>query len=268
MPCPLHQNSPAPAPSEAAVKLVRSEKFVKDVCGKVEKGCTPHVVAFAKGLPLKDFWTIWALGLAAEEKEEKDRDEREKTFAQFVHQVQLALAEARIDAEMRVHKKSPHVYLESSPACTGGGSWKRKRNEPPTDEERFERNPLEYLRYAESCIAGPYSLDPAARKEFETPCVQCQISRREEAARIVSEAMKKVREEKARKERGAGELAPPPLGEGAAERRERADRAGTTLSDSALSRDFGLGASRPGGATLSQGERGMNDPENGRGPGP
>ncbi len=175
MPCPLHSNHPAPAPSEAAVKLVRLEKFVKDVCGKVEKGCTPHVVAFARGLSLRDFWIVWALGLAAQEKEEKDVGEREKTFADFVHRVQLALAEARIDAEMRVHQKSPHVYLESSPACTGGGSWKRKRSEPPTDEERFERSPLEYLRYAESCISGAYSLDPVARKEFETPCVQCRV---------------------------------------------------------------------------------------------
>ncbi|MEW6776593.1 MAG: hypothetical protein AB1405_09890 [Bdellovibrionota bacterium] len=260
MPCPLHSNHPAPAPSEAAVKLVRSEKFVKDVCGKVEKGCTPHVVAFARGLLLRDFWIVWALGLGAQEKDEKDRDGREKTFADFVHKIQLALAEARLNAEERVHAKNPQVYLESSPACTGGGSWNRKRSEPPTEEELFEQSPLKYLRYAESCIAGAYSLDPAPRRgpEFETPCEQCRVGMFEEIAAAAREALGEHAEEvevdlgpRCRALETSTKIAPPPLGEGAAEQRERADHAGTTLSDSALSRPS---------ATLSQGERGIKGP--------
>ncbi|MEW6776592.1 MAG: phage terminase large subunit [Bdellovibrionota bacterium] len=55
----------------------------------------------------------------------------------------------------------------------------------------------------------------------------------------------------------ATSIAPPPMGEGAPEGRERAEGPG----ERALSWDFGLGASRPGGATLSQGERGISGGE-------
>ncbi|MEW6778034.1 MAG: hypothetical protein AB1405_17180, partial [Bdellovibrionota bacterium] len=234
-----------------ALALLRSAEFVQKICGEVEEGATPHVTAFAEGLSLQDFWLVWGLGLEAQKK--KDKGEQEKLLSDFVLQVQRALARARVEAEKRVHKKSPHVYLGSSPACTGGYNWKPKRKEPLTDQQRFQRSGYNYLCYSDSCTTGLYCLDPTppGPPEPEAPCPECEEAARQKRVEFVNEILRQFRAEKAKEE--ADEIAPPPLGEGAPKEQERAGH-----TDAALSRPA---------ATLSQGERGTDEAHL-KGPGP
>ncbi len=194
--------------------LLRSAEFVKKVCDAVgTEGATPHVAAFARGLSLKDFWLVWGVGLQAQEK--KDADEQEKLLADFVHQVQVALAKARLDAEKRVFKRSPHIYLGSSPACTGGSRWKRKNGEPLSPEELFQLSGAWYLRYGEACTSGAYSLDPVppGPPEYEPPCPQCEEAARQKRVEFVNEILRRVDEKKAREK--AEESTPHPSASGA-----------------------------------------------------
>ncbi|MEW6778172.1 MAG: hypothetical protein AB1405_17885, partial [Bdellovibrionota bacterium] len=200
MPCPHHPAPAAPAPSEEALALLRSAEFVQKVCDAVEKkGATPHVIAFAEGFSLEDFWLVWGLGLEAQKK--KDKSERGKLFSDFVLQVQRALARARVEAEKRVFEKSPHIYLGSSPACTGGFHWKRKNSEPLSPEELFQRSGAWYLRHSEACTSGPYCLDPtppAAPPEPEAPCKLCEEAAQEKRTDFIKELLRQIDEKIAR----------------------------------------------------------------------
>ncbi|MEW6776913.1 MAG: hypothetical protein AB1405_11505, partial [Bdellovibrionota bacterium] len=196
-------------------------------------------------------------------------------------------AEARIDAEKRVFDKNPAAYLRYGSGREGGAEKRGWESGLDYEKNLFSSNPLAYL------LRGPGQPPPngyvkwrknrngkwvseftpegesPTAKFFEYHCgggkEKAEKERQEKQAALDAKTQKFFEELFGKKETDSPSLqspAPPPLGEGAAERRERADH-----TDAALSRDFGLGASRPDGATLSQGERGTDEISS-KGPGP
>ncbi|MEW6776037.1 MAG: hypothetical protein AB1405_07080, partial [Bdellovibrionota bacterium] len=87
--------------------LLTSPAFLEKVCAHVIDGASPHMAARFEGMKERDYWRFWEEGKKADETPEQERTERDEFLARFVDRIELALAEARIDAEKRVFDKNP-----------------------------------------------------------------------------------------------------------------------------------------------------------------
>ncbi len=125
--------------------LLTSPAFLEKVCAHVIDGASPHMAARFEGMKERDYWRFWEEGKKADEKPEQERTERDEFLARFVDRIELALAEARIDAEKRVFEKNPSAYLRYGSGREGGAEKRGWESGIDYQKNLFASNPLAYL---------------------------------------------------------------------------------------------------------------------------
>ncbi len=242
--------------------LLSSPAFLEKVCAHVAVGASPHIAARFEGMKERDYWRFWEEGKKADEKPEQERTEQDEFLVRLVDRIELALADARMNAEKRVWTNNPAAYLRYGSGREGGAEARGWESGLDREKSLFASSPLKYLlegagqpgretRIGWTRGRGGRMIPHIIPEEFPESSTQELINRvlyGEGDTPPASDSEEEI----------STPIAPPPLGEG-----------GTETARSAQSKDPGEGPLPPLRGTLSQGERGSEGERSPfKGPGP